>query len=331
MVMSRLPRQDKKQHYLKWIVLLVLLTVAFVIVLRREWIYDWFRGIIYRPAAEMVEIRDKLNLTERGEFLFNAAQPKLNGVDDFSINCRQDESEMAVLGCYTMGNIYVYDIRDSKLDGIRESSTAHELLHAVWARIGSLEKENLKPILQQVYRDNLSILKDDIEMYAEDERAEEIFVRAGTEIKRLPEILEKYYAEVFKDQDMVVDYYEKYIAVFREIKVRMDGLIEEIEALKSAINTKVAEYKTGLEALNLDIANFNNCASTEGCFMNEREFYEQRNNLITREKDLYMLNDEINNLIDAYNAKVDEYNVNAMESRKLQNMINPKVETTEIK
>lgn len=331
MVMSRLPRQNVKQHYLKWIVLFVLVVIVIAIILNRAWIYDWFRGVIYRPTAEMVSIRDKLNLTGRGDFLFNATQPELNGADDFNANCRQDEGEVAVLGCYAAGNIYVYNITDTKLDGIRELTAAHELLHAVWARMSNAEKEDLKPILQKVYQDNLSVLKDDIETYADDERIEEIFVRAGTEIKKLPDVLEKYYAEIFSDQDVVVDFYEKYIAVFREIKMQMEGLASEIEVLRDSINVKMAEYENKVSQLETDIAGFNSCAETAGCFVTEAEFNVRRNALVVREGELNLLNDEINNMIDDYNLKVDEYNADALESRKLQNMINSKADIKEIK
>ena len=324
-------QQKTKRNYCGWVILLVLVAIATIIVLNRAWIYDWFRGITYQPNAEMAGIRGKLNLTGRGEFLFNATQPELNEADAFNANCRQDESEVAVLGCYTAGNIYVYNITDAKLDGIRELTAAHELLHAVWARMGSTEKEDLKPILQQVYQNNLSVLKDDIETYTDDERVEEIFVRAGTEIKKLPDTLEKYYAEIFDDQDAVVDFYESYIAVFREIKMKMEGLASEIEVLRDSINVKMTEYENKVNQLEVDITRFNNCAETAGCFATEAEFYVQRNTLVARENELNLLNDEINNMIDNYNLKVDEYNADALESRKLQNMINSKADIEEIK
>ena len=324
-------QQKTKRNYCGWVILLVLVVIATIIVLNRAWIYDWFRGVTYRSTAEMVSIRDKLNLTGRGDFLFNATQPELNKADDFNANCRQDEGEVAVLGCYTAGNIYIYDIADAKLDGIRELTAAHELLHAVWARMSNAGKEDLKPILQQVYQNNLSVLKDDVETYADDERVEEIFVRAGTEIKKLPDVLEKYYAEIFNNQDAVVDFYEKYIAVFREIKMQVEELASEIEVLRDSINVKMAEYENKVSQLEADIARFNSCAETAGCFATEVEFYAQRNALVARENELNLLNDEINNMIDDYNLKVDEYNADALESRKLQNMINSKADIEEIK
>ena len=314
-----------------WVVVLILVVIIVVGLLNRDWIYDWYRGISYKPEAEMVAIRDKLKLTGWGEFLFNAAQPELNEASDFNVNCRQYESEVAVLGCYTTGNIYVYNITDAKLAGIRELTTAHELLHVVWAHMSESEKKELEPILQQVYRDNLDVLKNDIETYAEGERLEEMFVRAGTEIKQLPAVLEKRYAEIFKDQDKVVDFYNSYIAVFREIKEQMEKLANEIEVLKSEIDAKMLAYDAEVVALNADVTSFNSCAEIVGCFASEWEFYAQRNTLIARETALSAMSDEISNLIDIYNAKVDEYNADAIESDKLQNIIDSKAGATEIK
>lgn len=330
--MNKLPQQKVKRHYLGWAVLGVLATtIVTVVVLNRVWIYDWFRGVTYRPVAEMVEIRDKLELTGRGEFLFGAAQPELNNAAEFNENCWQDESEVAVLGCYTAGNIYVYNILDTKLAGIRELTTAHELLHVVWARMGEVEKQDLTRALTQVFDENQDLLAPELESYDISEKQEELYVRAGTEIRKLPEALEKHFAEIFEDRVKVVDFYESYIAVFREIKAQMEKLAGEMEILKSGIDEKMVEYETGLEALKGDITSFNNCASTAGCFASEREFYRQRNELVGRENSLNVLNDEINSLIDEYNAKVDEYNADVTESRKLQNMINSKAETVEIK
>ena len=78
-VMNRLPQnRTQKKHVLGWVFLVVVAVVTVVVVLNREWIYDWYRGVSYRPGAEIVTIRDKLQLTGTGEFLFNAVQPELN-------------------------------------------------------------------------------------------------------------------------------------------------------------------------------------------------------------------------------------------------------------
>ena len=323
MVMTDLPQNSaRKRHYLRWIMLVVILVAVVAVALNREWLYDWYRGLIYQPTAEMVGIREKLELTGRGEFLFGAAQPELNTAEEFNENCRKDESEVAVLGCYTNENIYVYNITDEKLDGIRELTTAHELLHAVWARMDESVKKDILPTLEQVYKDNADVLKEDIEVYTEAERLEEIFVRAGTEIKNLPDGLEKIYAEIFEDQDKIVEYYEQYIGVFRNIKARMEVLSAEMETLSEEINEKTEEYIKQANQLEADIVSFNSCAEVAGCFRSESDFSTQREMLIARQDGLGVLNDEINMLINKYNVMVDEYNADVTESHKLQDMIN---------
>ena len=325
-------RMLQKKSGLGWVIAVVLVViVATVVVLNRAWIYDWVRGVSYRSSSEMVTIRDKLQLTGAGEFLFNAVQPELNVAEEFNENCRNDESEIAVLGCYTAGDIYIYNIDAAELDGIRELTAAHELLHAKWARMSDDEKVALVEPLARTFEANQSFLADEINSYDVSEKQEELYVRAGTEVKDLPVALEKHYAEIFKDQDAVVDFYNSYIKVFREIKAQMEELANEMEALQAEIDGKMANYETELAALEVDIANFNSCAETVGCFSSEWEFYVKRNMLVARENNLNALNDEINNLIDTYNVKVNEYNANVLESRKLQNMINSKAESIEIK
>lgn len=328
MIMNKMPQ---KKLRLGWIIVMVLMViVAVIVVLNRAWIYDWVRGVSYRPSGEMAAIRDELQLTGAGEFLFNAVQPELNAAEEFNENCRNDESEIAVLGCYTAGNIYIYNIDAAELKGIRELTAAHELLHAKWARMSDDEKVALVEPLTRTFDAN-QFLADEINSYDVSEKQEELYVRAGTEVKDLPAALEKHYAEIFGNQDAVVDFYNSYITVFREIKAQMEELTNEMEALRAEIDGKTANYEAELAALEVDIANFNSCAETAGCFNSEWEFYVKRNILVARENNLNALNNEINNLIDIYNVKVNEYNANAMESRKLQNMINSKAEDIEIK
>lgn len=324
-------KMSQKKLRLGWIIVVVLMViVAVMVVLNRAWIYDWARGVSYRPSGEMAAIRDKLQLTWAGEFLFNAVQPELNEAEKFNENCRNDESEIAVLGCYTVGNIYIYNIDAAELKGIRELTAAHELLHAKWARMSDDEKVALVEPLTRAFDVN-QFLADEISQYDVGEKQEELYVRAGTEVKDLPAALEKHYAEIFKDQDAVVDFYNSYITVFREIKAQMEELANEMEMLKAEIDGKTANYEAELAALEVDIANFNSCAETAGCFNSEWEFYAKRNMLMARENNLNVLNNEINNLIDIYNVKVNEYNANVLEGRKLQNMINSKAEDIEIR
>lgn len=316
-------RGAKKKYLWGWLILAVLAAMAVAVVLNRQRIYDFFRGISYKPTAEMVEIREKLNLTDEGVFLFNASRPELNVRDEFNEKCRAGQDfEVAVLGCYMDGNIYVYDIESEELDGIRELTTAHELLHAAYARMPSAEKEELEPILKKIYAENGEILRDDISTYDDESRMEEIYVRAGTEIKALPDVLEKEYARIFRNQDGVVGYYEKYIAVFREVEAEMDALADEIETLADSIEEKTDGYERRLGQLNADIVSFNSCAEVQGCMKSEDEFNTRRAGLVAEQEALEGLYKEINELIEQYNQKIETYNKDVLRSNELNRIIN---------
>ena len=271
----------------------------------------------------MLRIRQDLALTVNGEFLFNASQPELDDREEFNAHCRNGaDSEIAVLGCYANNNIYVYNIEAEELDGIRELTAAHELLHAVFARMSESEKDNLKSLLEQVYKENKDILERDLETYDSSEQFEELYVRAGTEVADLPDVLELHYATVFKDQNKIVSFYNKYIAVFRELEAKMEALKGEMTELEAAIEVKNGEYDQQFARIEAEVEEFNRCAETEGCFEDEAVFEARRNVLLSEQDALKGLRDEINAMIDQYNVKVGEYNENVLYNEKLNRIVN---------
>lgn len=300
-------------------------------IINREWIYDYVRGLAYQPTAEMNAIRNRLKLTEKGEFLFNAAWPELNERDAFNSSCRSAvDAEVAVLGCYTGGNIHIYNIVENELAGIRELTTAHELLHANWARMSEEEKRDLVEPLTQTFDTNRELLEGEITTYDVDERQEELYVRAGTEVANLPDVLEKHYAEVFSDQDLIVGFYNSYIKVFREVETEMDALKAEMDAIMVEVNAKTAEYEQRASQLEAEVESFNNCARMEGCFVSMDEFNARRNVLVAEQNNIEALYAEIDNLIREYNSRVEKYNADITRHETLDKKINSSVRVDEI-
>lgn len=282
---------NRRRNYV-WFVGGMVLTVGLVAALawglmNREWIVDYVRGVSYQPTSEMSAIRDKLKLTDKGEFLFNATQPVLNGRETFNSVCRTaTDTEVAVLGCYTGGNIYIYNIVSDELKGIRELTTAHELLHAVWARMSDDERVALTEPLTRVFEANQDLLGKELDTYDIKEKQEELYVRVGTEVADLPDALEKHYGEVFSDQDLVVDFYNSYIKTFREIETEMDNLKAEMEALGAEIDSLKAEFER---------------APTWALYY------------------------RINALVDEYNARVEKYNADIERYESLNQTVNSSV------
>lgn len=305
------------------VILGVLLFVAIAIVANRVLVYNWWRSITYKPSEKMAQIRSALELTGEGEFIFNSVQPVLSDRTEFNVKCRSHEdSEIAVLGCFTGDSVFVYNIESEELDGIRELTTAHELLHAVWSRTSADEKANLYKYLKTVLENNSGFLKDEMKNYDEGEWQEELYVRAGTEVKDLPDELEKHYAKYFRNQDEVVSFYDKYIKVFRELEARRGKTKAQIDELGDAIQQKSINYEVGVEQLNEEITDFNKCAETMGCFESQWAFNTKRATLINKQNDLKALYSEIDGLVAQYNQLVEQYNEDVTMVRKLNNQIN---------
>ncbi len=301
------------------VIIIALVTVA---VVNRTLIIDFVRGLGYEPAGEMASIRTSLDLTDYGNFIFNASRPELDEREVFNSHCRDYENEDAILGCYDFEKIYVYNITEPELDGIRELTAAHELLHAVYARLSEQDKRDLRPALEQVYSNNAKILSEEIEMYLEDERYEELYARAGTEIANLPTILESHYAKIFKDQDLIAGYYNKYISLFNQIQRNLDTLSSEINNLENLIKNKTNEYDNRSTALKMATSSFNTCAETPDCFASEIAFQNRRTELLNEYNALDALYNEIDGLVNTYNAKVEAYNSEATHINSLNTIIN---------
>ena len=319
------------KKYWKWLGLVAVIIIAVAVVLNQQWINDYLRGFGYVPEGEMGRIVKDLELTEKGEFLFKASRPELSSQDEFNVTCRtvMDE-EIAVLGCYVDDNIYVYNIEATELDGIRELTTAHELLHAVWARMSLGERSALDDELLQTLRANQDILDEELETYDSEQRQEELFVRAGTEIANMPAELEKVYGEVFCDQDKVVGFYDKYIGVFREMEREMSELATRMEEIQVEIGNLSGDYEQRVDVLNGEIDGFNACAETAGCFGSEAEFYGRRAVLVGEQEALEVVYDQINGLVNQYNELVEKYNADVTRTEKLNRMMTSSVRPEEL-
>ena len=307
----------------KWLGLVTIITLAVLVLINREWIGDYWRGVFFQPSDEMVTIRDRLDLADYGTFLFNASNPVLSSREEFNDKCRYEkDEEEAILGCYLDKDIYIYNIVDKRLDGVRECTAAHELLHAVWKRMNEEERKSYSELLSQVYEQNKDFLEKELEIYENNERGEELYVRVGTEVKNLPGDLERHFAKVFKDQDKVVGYYDKYITVFRDLQAELDDLEAEMNSIKMEIEAKEVEYSNRVAQLNAEIDEFNSCAEVAGCFSSQWVFNQKRNVLLGEQNALVSLYEQIEGLIEVYNQKVDKYNEDVVSNNKLNQIIN---------
>lgn len=314
----------KKTWSLVIFVISSLLLMAFVafFALNFATIKDIIVGLSYHPTSEMTEIRDSLGLTAKGARIFNATLPELKEKEEFNQICRDIESANAILGCYRGDRVYVYNISSDELVGVREATAAHELLHAVYHRMSADEKREIRDALISVYQKNQETLGEEIDIYEDDKKEEELYVRAGTEIAELPEILERHYGAIFENQDLIAEYYQGYIKVFREIEQKLEDLLLEAQNLEANITAKTAQYESDVAALNAEVAEYNNCAVTKNCFSSVAAATARRNELTAKSDTVSAMYDELSSLVSSYNDLVREYNENLLHGQALNMVIN---------
>jgi hypothetical protein len=285
-------------------------------------ISDMVRAIGYEPSSTVSEVSGRIALTERGELILRASRAEVLGQDEFNAKCVNESFEgLSVLGCYANGKVYVYSVDHPELFGIEETTMAHELLHAVWARMGESEKSRIAGYLEAVYAENTVALDENLKNYSEAARADELHARVGTEISELPAELEKHYAKYFVDRSQVVVYFNMYHGKFVDLKAESERLKGEIDFLKGEIDRLQAEYSSGVADLNRRIAEFDDRLKT-GYFTSQAQFDRERKALLSetdRMNDLYA---EIDETVSSHNELVEEYNENVIHLIDLSDAMN---------
>lgn len=320
-------KNSKSQKVIVRAVLLGLFAViAIVLILNRDLILDRILAIGYQPTAEVESIIKDLQLTDLGERILFASRPELQSSEDFNENCPID-ADTATLGCYHLQRIYVYDVQNSSLEGIKQAVMAHELLHAAWERLSDGEKNELTPILVSIYEQNLEKFSSHMENYNEETRVDELHSVIGTELSvdNYPEKLKKHYARYFRQQSRIIGFYNQYNDKFEKIENNSRELASTIQQNLAHINELNQRYMADLSAFNKDCEEFNARAKIPNGFASREAFDSERAVLVQRQTRLKATYQEISELIDNTNKLINEYNENRMRSNKLYESIDSKI------
>lgn len=289
---------------------------------------DTFLGINYEPSTEMAELIGKDEFTKTGERILKASRPELLEAVDFNSKCYSGaEEENSVLGCYTNNTIYVYNIQNKDLDGIKETVLAHELLHAVWHRMGIDERRALYQDIDAIYEANKDELGEHMAGYASEDHYDELHSVIGTQISsdKLTEGLREHYAKYLVDQSRIVSYYDSYNGKFKVLEKHATELEAQIEANRTRIETMTAKYESDAEDLLKNINSFN-ARAENGDFADSASFYAERNELVARQNQLQNDFESLNSLISETNAMIQEYNNSVIEVGKLYDSVNSRIQ-----
>lgn len=290
-------------------------------------ITDTIRGNGYEAQGELADIIEQLQLTDDGMRILRATRPELQDRDAFNSNCTVELIEAVTLGCYSgnAGRIYVYNIQNNDLDGIRQSVLAHELLHAVWARLGEEEKSRLMEEMDKVYENN-ELVRKNMAIYENQKDYSELHSVIGQMVQpdSLTGLLRTHYARYFKDHAAIVAFYEKYSEPFERTKKRIEELKKEIADGRAAVDTMIEKYTADNDRMTYDVNVFNACSRQAGCFKSVEQFAASREELIAREEQLEKDYRAIQSRIEEINLMIAEYNENVIVNTELQESISSK-------
>ncbi len=321
---SPLPPSNRPRHHRKIgsIITTVLLTgVSVFIWLNHQYIVDSISFWRYQPTSAVEQVTSRAKLSDSGKFNFYAAQPSIDDSNTFNAKCSRKESNTAILGCYTDDRIYIYDVTDTRLDGIKEVTAAHEMLHAVYQRLSPSDKQSVDQLVEAEYQKLLSnpTFAERMAFYARTEPGErdnELHSIIGTEVGSISPELEAHYAKYFNDRGQIVSMYNTYNSVFVSLSDQSKQLAAELEKISGQIKSASDQYNADVKSLNADIASFNQRANA-GYFTSQSQFNTQRQTLVVRANTISAERVAINVMVDRYNTFRDQYNDTVTQSNNL--------------
>jgi len=306
---------------------LSILVLAFAawLFLNRQFVLDQLTVWGYHPTAAVQTIDDSVQFTDKGTFTFYATKPAISDSDEFNGKCPRQETGSPILGCYTSDDrIYIFNISNQQLDGIKEVTAAHEMLHAVWHRMSPDEQKRISVLLTAAYEKSASPeLKKRMEYYQRNEPDainNELHSILGTEVSNLGSELETYYAQYFKNRQALLDLHAKYSAVYTSLNNQAETLYASMQTLSTSIEDRSKAYDSAVSQLTNDISSFNTRANN-GSFSSISQFNSERAVLVNRSTSLENERTAINADISSYEAMYASYQKIASQIEVLNNSI----------
>ncbi|HEX6258725.1 MAG TPA: hypothetical protein VFZ48_04555 [Candidatus Saccharimonadales bacterium] len=296
--------------------------VALFGLLNRQWIIDQATVWQFQPSEELVSLSKNARMSEAGRFTFYASQPRLSDREEFNTKCTHTESGTVVLGCYVGQRIFIYDITDKRLEGIREVTAAHELLHAAYERLSATDREYVVSLLHTESKKAMGpAFQKRLDAYkgvSEEDRNNELHSIFATEASSLSPELEGYYARYFTDRKAVVGLFKKYESVITDLQASQEALVKSLDSLADNINSGVKRYNQDSRQLANDISAFNARAAQRNGFAASTEFNAARSELIIRQQELSSRYAALQRQIQQYQAKKQQLDALQLQADSLR-------------
>lgn len=244
-----------------WVGIVVLIAGGILAYANRQYLKDMYVVQTTDISAQSAQLAKELELTDEGEFIYQASQSEVQEAKEFRSSCSGLEQNNIVLGCYTKQRIYVYEVDDTQLDGVQQVTAAHEVLHAAYERLSIPERRELDELLQKQAKTVADArVKETLALYEKagtEDLLNEMHSIFGTELKKLSPQLEQHYSKYFKDRAIVFAYSQKYQKKFTDLERKREAYDAQLKDFKSKIdsnNTELLAQKTQIDILknNLD-------------------------------------------------------------------------------
>jgi len=317
----------------KWssLTLLVLIVLLGLALLKHQEIQDWWKLRGYNPPRAVTALANDDTMNAYTQHLFYLNKPQLpTTVTAFRKYCPENEDTI-VLGCYhpNQNGIYIYAVQDSTLAGIQQVTAAHEVLHAVYARLSSSERSTLDAELQSYYEHGLTnpTVKDEVTIYKNTEPNDvydEMSCTFGTEIAQLPADLTAYYAKYFVNRQKIVDYEQQYQVQFTSRQQQISQYDSQLSAMKTQINAAQTTLNGEDNSLSSQDTQLNQMLAS-----NQVASYDNEVNIYNSQVNSYNAGiASLKQKITAYNQLVDTRNSLAGQLTTLDGAIDTRVPST---
>ncbi|PKI93033.1 hypothetical protein CW368_01695 [Actinomycetales bacterium SN12] len=225
-------------------------------------------------TAEFADLADRMMLTAEGREVFAFTQPRYADADEIAELCgddSHDRGEESTLGCFSglvqsraQDRIFIYRPADERLAQSVVTTAAHELLHAVYARMSTEEKAHVAELVAsataRVPSDDLVHDQIAASMDGDDEdRATEQFAYLGSQVHPdagFPTELEEIYARTIADRAALVETHRRAVAVLDDVRAAVARAWEELAAAEQANAQTRAQLEADTRALSEAAARF---------------------------------------------------------------------------
>ncbi len=273
-------------------------------------IFDAWRLFDYQPPVAITALADNTTMTAAGRHLFYVNHPDLEDKTTFNQHCSSGASgseQTIVLGCYiNHSGIYLYNVTDSRLNGIEEVTASHEMLHAAYDRLGSNEKARINQLIQATYANVTDArIRSTIDSYkqAGADVTDELHSILGTEVRNLPDALETYYKRYFTDRSKIVGYSEQYESLFTSLQNQAATIESQLTALKQNIDKLDSQLSNEEASLQAQRGSVNTAKQAQE--FNAR--IDAYNSGVS----------QLNNLVAQYNSLIEKYKALSVQQQEL--------------